>query len=202
MMERNGVVADRYTLSIMMKALKKVRDPSDIDKTMSLLDRSGLDVFSDEVLLNSVLEACIKHRKLDRISLTISAFFQSSLRVSAATYGSLIKASSALKSLDKCWKLWQDMTERRAMQPNIIVLGCMLNALVSNNGIDDAVKLFRDWSSRIPPNEILYCTLIKGFANSRRPAEAMELWGEMQKKWLVDEHCCVQCSYRLPGTQW
>jgi pentatricopeptide repeat protein len=155
MMERKGVAVDRYTISTMMKALKKGKDPRDLSKALSLLDRVGIDVFSDEVLLNTVLETCVKHRKLDRVSNIIDAFQHSSLRASVHTYGSLIKACAILKRLEKCWQLWQDMTTSNSIEPNNIVLGCMLDALVCNSCVDDAVKLFNEWKTRVAPNTVM-----------------------------------------------
>jgi pentatricopeptide repeat protein len=179
-MERKGVPVDRYTVSIMMKALKKAKDVRDIGRTFQLLDRAKLDVCSDEVLLNTVLETCIRHRELQRVSEIISSMSQTQMQPSIHTYGSLIKACSLLKRLDQCWEFWRDMVERRALQPNDIVLGCMLDALVCNNRIDEAVNLFKAWKAQVPPNTVMYSTLIKGFANSRQAARAMEFWEEMK----------------------
>jgi pentatricopeptide repeat protein len=181
MMESNGVTVDRYTISTVMKALKKAQDPRDVGKALSLLDRSGLDVCSDEVMLNTVLETCIKHRRFDRTSAIVHAFPGSEMHASEHTYGTLIKACNMLKRLDKCWEFWADMTDRRTMVPNAIVVGCMLDALVCNGRVDDAVELFTVWKTKVPVNTVLYSTLIKGFATSRRAAEAMELWHEMQE---------------------
>jgi pentatricopeptide repeat protein len=74
MMESNGVPVDHYTISIMMKALKKVKDPKDVARALQLLDRSGVDVCSDEVLLNTVLETCTRHRQLQRLDSIINSF--------------------------------------------------------------------------------------------------------------------------------
>ena len=39
--------------------------------------------------------------------------------------------------------LWpQEMQGQRGLEPNDIVFGCMLDALVCNNQVDEAVKLF------------------------------------------------------------
>merc|ERR1719359_1889418 len=73
------------------------------------------------------------------------------------------------------------MTQNCAMEPNDILLGCMLDALVCNDGVDAAVQLFNAWKAKVPPNTIIYSTLIKGFANARKSAPAMELWQEMRK---------------------
>merc|ERR1719460_2179719 len=141
MMERSGVAVDHYTISIMMKALKKVKDPKDVGRALELLDRSGVDVCSDEVLLNTVLETCTRHRQLHRLESIVSAFTNSNLRPSVHTYGSLIKACSTLKRLEKCYQLWHMMVDECAMEPNDIVLGCMLDALVCNGKVEEAVTL-------------------------------------------------------------
>lgn len=181
MMEKRGIAVDNYTVSIMMKSLKKVNDSRDVEKALSLLDRTGLDVCSDEVLLNTVLETCIRHKKVDRISNIILNFPRVGVRASVHTYGSMIKACSTLRQVDKCWELWNSMIEQRAMEPNEIVLGCMLDALVCNERVDDAVKVFRQWKTKVPPNTVMYSTLIKGFASGRRAGQALQFWEEMRQ---------------------
>lgn len=180
MMQSRGVAVDHYTISIMMKALKKVKDPRDVSRALALLDNAGLDVCSDEVLLNTVLETCIRHRELRRLSDIVNAVSKKHVQPSAHTYGSLIKACSSLKRLDACWNFWNSMAEQRALEPNDIVLGCMLDALVCNGHVDDAVDLFGKWKTKVQPNTVMYSTLIKGFANNRQAARAMDLWREMK----------------------
>jgi pentatricopeptide repeat protein len=178
-MEKQGVPVDNYTVSIMMKALKKVSDARDVGKALSLLDRSGLDVCGDEVLLNTVLETCIRHKKVDRISRIITDFSRSGICASVHTYGSMIKACSTLRRVDQCKELWYTMTEQRGMAPNDIVLGCILDALVCNDCVDEAVQLFKHWKTKVPPNTVMYSTLIKGFATDHRAGQALQFWEEM-----------------------
>lgn len=179
-MQSKGIAVDHYTISIMMKALKRAKDPRDVARALALLDNAGLDVCSDEVLLNTVLETCIRHREFRRLSDIVDAVSKSQVQPSAHTYGSLIKACSTLKRLDGCWTFWNSMAEQRALQPNDIVLGCMLDALVTNGHIDDAVSLFGKWKNKVEPNTVMYSTLIKGFANTRQAARALDLWREMK----------------------
>mmetsp|Transcript_144926 Transcript_144926/g.252762 ORF Transcript_144926/g.252762 Transcript_144926/m.252762 type:complete len:1020 (+) Transcript_144926:106-3165(+) len=181
MMEGAGVKADHYTVSIMMKALKRTRDSRQVGRALALLDRSGLDACSDEVLLNTLLETCIRHHEHHRLEMVVDGFITSGLLPSVHTYGSLIKACSSLKRVEKCWEFWQIMVEHRAFEPNDIVLGCMLDALVCNESVEEAVTLFKKWQSKVPANTIMYSTLIKGFANSRQPSRAMDMWREMQQ---------------------
>mmetsp|Transcript_162355 Transcript_162355/g.311713 ORF Transcript_162355/g.311713 Transcript_162355/m.311713 type:complete len:1014 (+) Transcript_162355:137-3178(+) len=181
MMERSGVQVDHYTLSTMMKALKRTKNSKDVARALALLDSSGLDVCSDEVLLNTVLETCIRHREHRRLETVIDAFSKSSIQPSVHTYGSLVKACSAVKRADKCWNLWNQMVDDRGLEPNDIVLGCMLDALVCNNHVEEAVALFYKWQAKVHPNTIMYSTLIKGFANTRQGPRAMDMWHEMHK---------------------
>mmetsp|Transcript_43945 Transcript_43945/g.82118 ORF Transcript_43945/g.82118 Transcript_43945/m.82118 type:complete len:1032 (-) Transcript_43945:129-3224(-) len=181
LMEGSGLQVDRYTLSIIMKALKKNRDTKHVARALALLDKSGLDPCSDEVLLNTVLETCIRHHEHRRIQTIIDSFYKSNLQPSVHTYGSLIKACGSLTRVDLCWGFWFKMVDDRAMEPNDIVLGCMLDALVCNERSEDAVSLFKMWQPKIPPNTIMYCTLIKGFANSRQAFRAMDIWREMRE---------------------
>mmetsp|Transcript_36262 Transcript_36262/g.67748 ORF Transcript_36262/g.67748 Transcript_36262/m.67748 type:complete len:1020 (+) Transcript_36262:109-3168(+) len=181
MMERSGVKADPYTVSIMMKALKKTKDSKHVGRALAMLDHSGLDVCSDEILLNTVLETCIRHREHCRLHSILDAVGKSSLQPSVHTYGSLIKAHGAVKHVDRCWALWHKMVEDRALEPNDIVLGCMLDALVCNERTEEAVVLCKKWQPRVVANSIMYSTLIKGFANSRQASRAMDMWREMQQ---------------------
>jgi len=79
MMKRSGVKVDHYTISIMMKALKKVKNQKDVSRTLDLLDSTGLDVCSDEILLNTVLETCIRHRECRRLDELLIAYKASSI---------------------------------------------------------------------------------------------------------------------------
>merc|ERR1719327_142607 len=129
-----------------MKAMRRAKHPRDLGRALGLLDRSGIEVCNDEVLLNNVLETCIKHRELSRLGQIIAAFDASTLKPSVHTYGSLIKAASTLKWIEKCRALWEEMTATRAL----------------------------------PPNAVMYSTLIKGFANLRQAPRAMDMYRELR----------------------
>jgi len=179
MMQSNNVPVDHYTISIMMKSLKKAKNPKQVVKTLELLDSSGLDVCSDEILLNTVVETCIWHKQYQRLEQVLKSFHVSGLRPSVPTYGSLIKACSAMHRIDRCWVLWRQIVDERGMEPSDIVLGCMLDALVCNDSLEAAVQLLAEWKGRVKPNTVMYSTIIKGFAATRQSSRAMEMWREM-----------------------
>ena len=80
-METAGVAIDHFTLSIMMKALKKVKNYKDLDMIFALVDRTKLNVCSDEVLLNTLLETCVRYQQSSRLEAIIGQVKTCSLRL-------------------------------------------------------------------------------------------------------------------------
>lgn len=209
-MEVAGVKADNYTASIMMKALKQECKRGDVDRALSFLDRSGVDVCTDRVLLNLVVEICIKYRETKRLNDVVSAWEhassqkRSTMQPCLHTYASLIKACSVLQDVHRCRDIWKEMTERRGTEPTDIVLGCMLDALVSNDEVDEAVALFRQWKTTVGPNTVLYATLVKGFASKGRADDAMAMWREIRQEGCkmnsVLYNTLMDAQARLGGT--
>merc|ERR1719450_1333719 len=145
-MERKGVQIDHYTVSTMMKALKNSRASKDIVKgVMALLDRHGIDVCCEEVLLNTALEACIKHGEHNRLQRLLERVESSklSIKIATHTYATLIRACGILKRAKRSRELWTEMTEARGLEPNGVALGCMLDALVCNGGVVEGEALLR-----------------------------------------------------------
>lgn len=185
-MESNGIRIDHYTVSTLLKALKQnPNGKSDISRVLDLLDRHEIDVCCEEVLLNTALDACIKHGEHHRLEdLLAKMKDRSGRKLAAHTYASLIKACGTLKNIQQCRELWQEMTEVRGMQPTDVALGCMMDALVCNKAVSESLALFRKWQDRVPLNTILYSTLIKGFNNTGDGKRAVEVWNELRSKRL------------------
>ena len=73
-----------------------------------------LNVYKDEILLNTVVETCIKHKETHRLQAIVSGLATSGLRPSVHTYGTIIKACSVLRRVRQCRELWHDMVVVRA----------------------------------------------------------------------------------------
>jgi pentatricopeptide repeat protein len=56
----------------------------------------------------------------------------------------------------------------------------MLDALVCNECVKEAVDLFRKWQGRVEANTVLYSTLIKGFNNLGDTKGAVQFWNELR----------------------
>ncbi len=179
-MEECGLRADHYTCSIMLKTIK---GPSlskrSAQRALRLVERSGVDLCADEVLLNTVLDVCIRTRDLDALRAALAKFSsQTALRPSVPTYGTLIKAYGLLRNTKMCRQLFKEI-EDRDIQINDITFGCMLDALVTNDSLDEAHELLKKWKPKIPSNTVMYSTLLKGCARRRDADIALQIFEEM-----------------------
>jgi len=179
-MAQRGLPRDRYMLSIMMKAARTARNSRDACRALAVLDDEAVDVCEDDILFNTVLDACIYCRDLDRLAWVLSAYAAAKLRPSVHTYGLLIKASSLMKDAKRCWELWREMVEKRGLVPNEIALSCMIDALVCGGTVNQAVHLLDEWRDRVPPNTVMYATLIKGFAAEGNSERALAVYKELR----------------------
>ena len=183
-MQEKGFV-DHYTVSIMMKVMKKVHNGKHLQRALELLSSTGIKVCSDEVLLNTVVEACTRHKDHYHLKHILDEFSASGLRPSVSTYGSLIKAAGVLKQINRVWELWTEAVDDRKLDPSEIATGCMLDALVCNGCLEDAVTLFDQWKKRWTPNNVMYSTLAKGFATASQSSRAMNLWHDMRSRGIT-----------------
>merc|ERR1719181_2278706 len=98
-MERNAVVVDNFTCSTMMKGLKYKSSKEDVDKTLGLIERSR--VCPDEVLVNTLLDACVRLRDAKRLTTALNTFRVSGVVPSEHAYGTLLKAYGQARCMDQ-----------------------------------------------------------------------------------------------------
>merc|ERR1719379_1788204 len=92
-----------------MKCLSNKSSNADVVRTMDLIGM--MEEPMDEVLLSSVVEACVRLGKPDLLSAQL-AKLQDYNKVSingAHTFGSLIKAYGHVKDIDGAWRCWKEM---------------------------------------------------------------------------------------------
>jgi len=185
-MDRKAVPVDHYTILIMMKAAKKARSPSDAARALAVLDRAhGVDLCGDEVLFNTVLDACIQRQDSQRLGKVLKVFGSSCMRPTVNSYGLLIKAFSSLRRASRCEELWIEMVKTRGMKPNSVALCCMMDAFICARQVERAVALFQEWKSKMTVNTVMYATLIKGFAAAGEADRAMQMFRELRADGLL-----------------
>jgi len=172
------------TISILLKCLNSYSSNTDITKTMDLI--KTMDETMDEVLLSSVVEACVRIGKPDLLEAQLK-FFEESAPITikgSHTYGSLIKAYGYAKDLTSIWRCWKQMRNQH-IKPTSITLGCMVEAIVSNGDTEGAYDLIHqlrnDDECRDVINSIIYCSVLKGFTRERKIDRVWAVYEEMKE---------------------
>jgi len=162
---------------------------------MALVD--NMDEPMDEILLSSVMEACVRIGKQDLLAAKLEVFRNSRIEINGShTFGSLIKAHAHAWDLDGVWRCWKDMRNRH-VTPTSITVGCMVEALVNNGDSEGAYDLVQQMQSdcKIVVNAVIYCSLLKGFAREKKLDRAWSVFKEM--KALDLEMSTVACNTLL-----
>mmetsp|Transcript_66780 Transcript_66780/g.159765 ORF Transcript_66780/g.159765 Transcript_66780/m.159765 type:complete len:1049 (-) Transcript_66780:193-3339(-) len=181
-MKAEGVQPTRITCSILLKNLGPHSSERDIMRTMDLI--GSMKENMDEVLLSSVIEACVRIGKPDMVMQQLESLHASG-RVSVNgphTFGSLIKAYGHTKDIAGAWRCWREMRSRH-VKPTSITIGCMVEAVASNGDVDGAhelvQQLMEDELCREQVNAVIYCSVLKGYSRSRKMERVWAVWKEM-----------------------
>merc|ERR1719375_1519878 len=184
-MQDANVKPNQVTCSILLKCLNAQSDERNIARTMDLIDT--IEESMDEVLLSSVVEACIRIGKPELLSATLKRL-QGSSRISITgshTFGSLIKAYGHSQDIDGVWRCWKEMRSRH-IRPTSITIGCMVEAVVNNGDAEGAYELINqmqdDDQCRESLNAVIYCSVLKGFTREKKLERAWDVYKEMERR--------------------
>lgn len=192
-MNKTCVSPNSVTCSILLKSLTADTVLDDFTKAMQYVDMLPAHEM-DEVLLTSVLEACVRAGKLDVLLAKLRQY--KSCTFKASTYGSIIKAFGQARDLPNVLAVWTDMQDR-GVAPTPMCLGCMVDALVKASRTQEAWHLVNEHP--LIANTVVYSTLLKGFARMRQPDKLEAVYHEMQERkvecnvitfnTMIDMHC-------------
>ncbi|CAK0804592.1 unnamed protein product, partial [Prorocentrum cordatum] len=119
-----GLSPNQVTCSILLKNLSARSSDEDISRTMRLIE--GVEAPMDEVLLSSVVEACVRIGRIELLTSTLQKLTEGgSVITGSHTFGSLIKAYGHARDIDGVWRCWKEMRCRH-VRPTSITLGCMV----------------------------------------------------------------------------
>eukprot|EP00929_Paragymnodinium_shiwhaense_P084575 TRINITY_DN45228_c0_g1_i1.p1 TRINITY_DN45228_c0_g1~~TRINITY_DN45228_c0_g1_i1.p1 ORF type:complete len:1115 (+),score=307.20 TRINITY_DN45228_c0_g1_i1:231-3575(+) len=183
-MQAVGVKPNQVTCSILMKSLTNKSQENDIVRTMDLIN--VMEEPMDEVLLSSVVEACVRVGRPQLLASKLRQLQSSDgLSVNGShTFGSLIKAYGYAKDVDGVWRCWKEMRSRH-IRPTSITLGCMVEAVVNNGDTEGAYELIHqmqeDDRCKSALNSVIYCSVLKGFTREKK----------VERVWAVYEEMCA-----------
>merc|ERR1719217_241369 len=184
-MQSADVKPNQVTISILLKNLSYYSSEADIMKTMDLM--KNMDEPMDEVLLSSVVEACVRIGKPDLLEAQLKQLQDSTpIAINGShTYGSLIKAYGHAKDVAGIWRCWKEMRSRH-IKPTSITLGCMVEAIVSTGDTEGAFDLIHqiqdDEQCRGAINSVIYCSVLKGFCREKKIDRVWTVYEEMKER--------------------
>lgn len=188
LMSKQGLKPNHVTCSILLKSLQKGVDSHEVEKVMQAVGSVEQDSSSetDDVLLSSVVEGCLR---VDRVDLLLPWLtkWQNTRHLPikrAYTYGSIIRAYGLSHDIRGVWEAWNQMKSQHVV-PTPLVMGCLVEALVSNGDPEGAYVAVRQECSSAgadkPVNAVIYGTLLKGFAHQKHFPKVWEVYQEMRR---------------------
>jgi pentatricopeptide repeat protein len=195
-MEEERIPVDNFTCSIMMKGLRHSSQPSDVDRTLSLIERSP--VTPDDVLVNTLLDACIRLRDVSRLTNALKTFHGSGVVPSEHAYGSVIKAYGHAKALPEAWATWREMLARK-VRPSDSTVTAMVDACTANGATADARLALREAADTgLSPAMGTYMALLRQCAQKKDMAAALQVYEDMPSPNLAAYNAvidvCARCG--------
>eukprot|EP00746_Dinoflagellata_sp_MGD_P122079 gnl/MRDRNA2_/MRDRNA2_57062_c0_seq1.p1 gnl/MRDRNA2_/MRDRNA2_57062_c0~~gnl/MRDRNA2_/MRDRNA2_57062_c0_seq1.p1 ORF type:complete len:840 (-),score=167.22 gnl/MRDRNA2_/MRDRNA2_57062_c0_seq1:10-2529(-) len=202
-MEAAGLAPDRYTCSTLIKGVHLSGcSVHEIDKAISILRNLGSDglqcVDNDnarlaEVLFNTMLDACVNIRDLNRMVGVFTMMREYNVPISAVTFGTLIKAFSQAGKLERCRTVWDEM-RKASVKPTPVTYGCYIDACIRNGELDEAFTIFEEMGyDGCKPNAVIYNSLLRGFSRAKQPMRALKLYKDMKQKRVE----CGSCIFHV-----
>merc|ERR1719146_603807 len=195
-MEEESIPVDNFTCSIMMKGLRHSSQPTDVDRTLSLIEKSP--VTPDDVLVNTLLDACIRLRDVSRLTNALKTFHGSGVVPSEHSYASVIKAYGHAKALPEAWKTWREMLARK-VRPSESTVAAMVDACTSNGATADARLALREAAEAgLAPAVSTYMAMLKQCAQKKDMEAALQVYEEMPSPTLAAYNAvidvCARCG--------
>merc|ERR1719201_3142660 len=181
LMKLDGIPLDNFTCSIMMKGLKHSSNREDVDQTLNLIEQAA--VVPDEVLVNTLLEACIRLKDVGRLTSALRAFRSQGTVPSEHAYATVLKAYGHARALPDVWATWNDMLDRK-VRPTEATFAAMVEACVANGAADDAIRMFGEMKEQIPDFTTpasTYQTLIRVLVQRKQQDKALEMYDVMRE---------------------
>merc|ERR1719321_2013640 len=140
----------------------------------------------DEVLLSSIVEACVRIGKPELLSTKLRMLKESFGVINGShTFGSLIKAYGHAQDIDGVWRCWKEMRSRH-IRPTSITMGCIVEAVVNNGDTEGAYELIHQMQDDElcceALNSVIYCSVLKGFAREKKLQRVWAVHGEMVQR--------------------
>jgi len=181
-MKACSVKPNHITCSILLKTIRANSSADNVERVLEVMDSMAEEM--DEVLLSSVVEACIRAGRVDLLIPHLKRQC-TSRRIQVRgphTYGSIIRAYGFVQDIAGAWETWREMRTRQIV-PTAVTVGCMVEAVVSNGdtegGYELIQELLKDEKCKGLVNAVVYCSVLKGFSHQKKFGRFWDVYQEM-----------------------
>jgi len=216
MMREQGVAADNFTYSTLIKGIKGEEHIADLNRAFDLFETLKRESHPDEILFNVLLDACINCRQLRR-ALHLFEELKTQIQGAAAlspdeiSFNTLIKGCAQEKQLEKAFEVFGYM-KNCGLEPNDVTYNSLIDVCVRCDQMPRAWSLLGEMQeNNIHPDNFTYSTLIKGIkahsyhngsSNQQDLERAFSLLEQMKRQSLVkpDEilyNCLIDACVRF-----
>jgi len=182
-MESHGVKPDAFTCSILMRGTGRATTVEDVDQILALIQRARIT--PDEVLVNCLLEACVRLRDAERLCGILDQFKGTGVVPSAHACAMLIKAYGHAQRPDRAWALWREVTSAgRSDGPGEEVFASMVEACLAGGDLSGAAAVMREMGAKLegfPRSSAIFTAVVKHCVQSKRSRLALELYSELKE---------------------
>jgi pentatricopeptide repeat protein len=180
-MMKQGVMADKYSVSLLLKNITEKTEKTKTKRGLELVEKY-IDLQrgdADDILFNSLLDACCRVRDIPRLERMLAKMRQFDVKPSPATFGTLLKAYGQRVDQTNVFRVWNDM-KAADIGINTVTYGCMLDACVKCGQYEKAEEVFNELrEAGQHRNTILFSTMIKSYSKQKKLRKAMKAMEEM-----------------------
>jgi pentatricopeptide repeat protein len=137
----------------------------------------------DEVLINSVVEACMRVGRADLLIPHLQDQKFSKVRLSNSwTYANIIRAYSSVANMEGVWKTWYEL-RKTLPAPSKVTVAHMVEALCTNGETMASHKLIRelvaDERTKNLVTSVTYGSLLKGYSHAKEFDKVLSTYREL-----------------------
>lgn len=187
-MERTGVMPDAFTCSILMKAVKHAPCANDVDRIIALVQRAKIT--PDEVLVNCLLDACVRLRDVQRLTHVLEHFKATGVVPSPHAYATLIRAYGHARRPERAWALWQELTGGKLTAPSEEAFASMVESCLASGDLRGATTVFREVKERLqefPRAPSVFSALVKACVQAKQARLALSLFDDTREHFACNK---------------
>ena len=159
--DEDAAQPDLITYSTVIKGYGKAKEISKVMNIFNFL-KNETDFSLDEVIYNSVLDACLKNNDFELGFNIFDEMKDSKIPMSNVTYSILIKLLTNTDRIEEALEV-ENVMRNEGLKIEMIVYTCLIQTAFRNKRFDHAIALFRRMKMEgIRADNVLYNTVING----------------------------------------